>query len=166
MTAMFRGSSKYQYRHVPGDLLAAWSVATALSGMPSTLWAVWTGTDPWQALRAAGSMLVPADTALPLLVMSAVAVHCTVSLLWATLLVLLVPVRYIVPGSLIAAALIGVFNLRIIGRLFEGVHALPFWPQMADHLLWGGLMGTVLKIRERGRARSRAQRLNQPHKGP
>jgi hypothetical protein len=37
------------------------------------------------------------------------------------------------------------------GRLLDTIYALPFWPQMADHLLWGALLGAILHLRVQGR---------------
>lgn len=50
-------------------------------------------------------------------------------------------------AALSAATAIAVLDLRIIGRLLPEVYALPFWPQLADHLAWGITVGAVLKWR-------------------
>jgi hypothetical protein len=151
MFKILRGGSFGNRPHFWGDLLSAGSIATLFSGIPSTLYAVLSGTDPWQAMRAAGAMLIPADSAFPLLLMAAALVHCTISFLWAALLVLILPPEHVILSSLVSAALIGVFDLLIVGQLLDTIYALPFWPQMADHLLWGALLGAILHVRVQGR---------------
>jgi hypothetical protein len=38
-------------------------------------------------------------------------------------------------------------DLRLIApRFFPEVAALEFWPQMADHLVWGACFGLVLQF--------------------
>jgi hypothetical protein len=32
---------------------------------------------------------------------------------------------------------------------------LPFWPQFADHLMWGALLGATLQYRQGGRPGAR-----------
>jgi hypothetical protein len=46
-----------------GDLIYAWLAATALSGIPSTLYALSIGGDIFEATRAAGAMLLPPSSA-------------------------------------------------------------------------------------------------------
>jgi len=76
--------------------------------------------------------------------------HVSVSLFWAMLLWAVLPRRHSTVLAVAAAALIGVLDLRLIApRFFPEVAALQFWPQMADHLMWGLCFGLVL---ERGRA--------------
>jgi hypothetical protein len=72
------------------DLCFAWLMATLFSGIPSTVHALVVGTDPLEATRAAGAMLLPT------------------------------------------------------------VAALSLWPQFADHLAWGALLGATLQLRSRG----------------
>jgi len=40
----------------------------------------------------------------------------------------------------------------LVATVFSGlpsVAELPFWPQFADHLMWGGLLGGTLQARLR-----------------
>jgi hypothetical protein len=47
--------------------------------------------------------------------------------------------------AIAAAALIGIVDLRLIApRFFPEVAGLEFWPQMADHLMWGLCFGAGL----------------------
>jgi hypothetical protein len=133
-----------------GDVLWAWLVATLLSGLPSTLHALATGADAWEATRAAGAMLIASDSPLPRLVAAAAIVHGAVSLLWASIATLVLPRRGTVLAALALAAAIAVLDLRVIAPiLFPEVARLPFWPQFADHLMWGACVGVTLRCRWR-----------------
>ena len=115
------------------ELLYGWLLATLLSGIPSTLHALFTGGDPLEATRAAGAMVGRPDS-----IAAAAAVHGSVSLFWAVILWLSLPRTYTALWSLLASAAIAVLDLRIIAPLFfPEVAALAFWPQFADHLMWG-----------------------------
>jgi hypothetical protein len=128
------------------DLLYAWLLATLLSGIPSTLYALLTGADPTEATRAAGAMLLRSETSLPKLFAAAVMVHAAVSLFWAAALWLALPYRKTTLWALLASAAIAVLDLRIIApAYFPEVAALDFWPQFADHLMWGACVGLVLE---------------------
>jgi hypothetical protein len=126
--------------------LYAWLAATLLSGIPSTLHALVTGRDVLEATRAAAAML-------PLtghLLADAALVHIGVSLFWSLVLVLLLPRRHIAVWAAVAAIGIGFLDLRVIAPLFfPEVAALEFWPQMADHLMWGLCFGVVLQWRQK-----------------
>lgn len=131
------------------DLSWAWLAATVFSGIPSTLYALLSGGDVFEATRAAARMLTSADSSLSTVVAAAAVVHAGVSFFWATLLYLLLPRRHIVVGSLIAAAAIAVIDLRLIApEHFPEVAALAFWPQFADHLMWGACFGLTLRLRK------------------
>jgi hypothetical protein len=130
------------------DLFWAGIAATLVSGAPSTVYAWLSGGDVLEATRAAGAMLVPANSSPGELVLAAGVVHVTVSFLWAALLVLVLPRRHVVLWAVPAAGLIGLFDLRVVAPLyFPEVAALPLAPQMADHLMWGASLGWVLARR-------------------
>jgi hypothetical protein len=133
------------------DLFYAWLLATLLSGLPSTLYALLTGDDPTQATRAAGGMLLRAEEAsFGKLFLVAAVVHACVSLFWAWLLWLALPLRHTALWAVLAAAAIAMVDLRIIApAFFPEIAALAFWPQFADHLMWGACAGVVLQYRSR-----------------
>jgi hypothetical protein len=84
------------------------------------------------------------------LFVAAALVHAAVSFFWAAILFMLLPRRHVVLWAMAAAAAIGILDLRVIAPLFfPGVAALAFWPQMADHLMWGACFGLVLQRRLR-----------------
>lgn len=138
-------------RFAPRDVFHAWLAATVLSGIPSTLYALVTGGDPLEPTRAAGAMLLPAETNLALLIASATAVHLAVSTFWAMVLAVTLSRRHVVLASVGAATAIALLDLRLIApAFFPEVAALDFWPQFADHVMWGGCFGVVLARRSRG----------------
>ena len=113
-----------------------------LSGLPSTLSAFAPGHDVLEPTRAAATMFPWSGN----LLLDAGLVHASVSLFWAALLWFALPRRYVGVWALAASALIGVLDLRLIAPLFfPEVAALEFWPQMADHLMWGICFGAVLE---------------------
>ncbi len=133
------------------DLFAAWVVATLFSGAPSTLWALATGGDPFEATRAAAAMLAPRATS-PLAVLGAAAiVHSTVSAFWIVVFGAMLPRRRIALFAMCGAAAVAVLDLKLVAPLFfPAVAQLSFWPQFADHVMWGVCVGVTLQLRERG----------------
>jgi hypothetical protein len=133
-----------------GDLLLAGSAATLFSGLPSTLYALLRHEDISEPTRAAGAMLIPPGSSMLELFEAAAIVHVSVSFFWAALLVRFLPRRHVVLGAVAAAIAIGLFDLRVIAPLmFPEVAKLAFWPQMADHVMWGLTLGLTLAWRRR-----------------
>jgi hypothetical protein len=132
------------------ELFWAWLAATLLSGLPSTLYALAAGGDATEATRAAGAMLISAEASFAQLFGAAAVVHSAVSLFWASILTWLLPRRRTVLWALLAAILIALLDLRVIApAFFPEVAALAFWPQFADHLMWGLAAGMALQWRRR-----------------
>ena len=137
-------------RFRPRDVLYAYLAATLFSGIPSTLHALLTGGDPLEATRAAGAMLAPATASTTTLVLAAALVHPAISLFWTAVFALLLPRRHLVACAVLGAAAVAPLDLLLIAPLFfPSVAALPFWPQFADHLMWGALLGGTLQLRRR-----------------
>lgn len=136
-------------RFRPRDLLLAWLVATVFSGLPSTVYALATRADPLEATRAAGAMLVPPTSDTLTLVAAAAFVHPAVSLFWAAVFGYLLPRQHVLSWAVAGAAAVALLDLLVIAPLFfPSVAALPFWPQFADHLMWGALLGGMLQARK------------------
>lgn len=126
-------------------LLYAWLLATLFSGIPSTLYALLTGGDLMEATRAAGAMISRPDS-----IAAAALVHASVSLFWALLLWLVLPYRNTTLWAMLASAAIAILDLKAIAPLFfPEVAALDFWPQFADHLMWGACVGLAFQYRRR-----------------
>lgn len=123
--------------------------AATLSGAPSTLHALATGRDPLEAMRAAGSILLPSERRTLPLVVAAVPVHLALSLGWAFALDR-AGVRGVRAGAL-AGLGIAAFDLGVVSRRIPRVRALPLGPQALDHLAYGAVAGIVLGQRRRRR---------------
>jgi hypothetical protein len=149
-----RVKSRPSLRFSGRTLFYAWAVATAFSGVPSTVWALVTGSDPLEATWAAGAMLVPADSGPRVLFASAALVHSTVSLFWALVFGVWLPRRHVALWALCGAAVVALIDLGLIAPLFfPSVAALAFWPQFMDHLMWGACLGGVLQLHRSPRRR-------------
>ena len=134
------------------DLLYAWLLATLLSGIPSTVYALLSGGDPTEATRAAGAMLLRPEASFAKLFAAAAMVHAAVSLFWAVLLWLALPHRKTMLWALLGSVAIAVLDLRVIApAFFPEVAALDFWPQFADHLMWGACVGFAFEFGGRAR---------------
>ena len=129
------------------DAIVAGSWGAILGGTPSTLHALSTGRDPLEATTAAGSILLRDATRRPLLLAAAVPVHLALSLGWALVLER-ASVRGAVRGAAAGLA-IAALDLGVAGRRFPRVRTLPLWPQLADHVTYGAVVGHVLARRSR-----------------
>ena len=128
------------------DAFAAGAWAAVLSGLPSTVHALARGRDPLEPTRAAGSILLARETRTLPLVAAAVPVHVALSLGWALALERL-GVRGAGRGAAAGLA-IAVVDLGAAGRRFPRIRELPLAPQLADHVLYGTIVGTVLARRD------------------
>jgi hypothetical protein len=102
------------------------------------------------ATHAAGAMLIGPTSSEGALFAAAAVVHAAVSAFWTAALVPLLPRQHTTLWAVMAIAFVAVLDLRIIGLLFPEILALSFWPQFADHLAFGAVLGGVLEYR-RGR---------------
>jgi hypothetical protein len=100
--------------------------------------------------RAAGAMLLPDERSSARLIAAAAFVHPAVSTFWALVLWRWLPRRATLEWALLAAVLIALLDLKLIAPLFfPRVAALDFWPQLADHLMWGATFAIALNWRRR-----------------
>jgi hypothetical protein len=124
--------------------LRAGVVAGVLSGAPSTAHAVATGRSPFDAVRAAGTLLLPADRAPGALAAAGVLTHGAISLGWGVVLAAVLPRRHPVAWGALAGLVIAGLDLGVLARRWPRVRALPALPQVADHVAYGALVGAVL----------------------
>jgi hypothetical protein len=135
----------------PGDPVPSWAavarataVAAVVSGAPSTVWALVTGSDVLAAARAAGT-LVPGRRDRPGLLAGAVA-HGAVSATWGVALGSWARRRPLGPAGGAAAGLaIAALDLGVLGRRWPAVAALPAAPQWADHAAFGAAFAVALR---------------------
>jgi hypothetical protein len=123
-------------------ILRAALAAAALSGIPSTAYALASGRDPLEAARAAGSLVLPHETRPGRLLAAALPVHLALSLGW-TLVLDQAGARSARAGAA-AGVVIGALDLGVVGRRFPQIEALPLLPQLADHAAFGAIAGLLL----------------------
>ncbi len=129
------------------DGFAAGGVAAVVSGAPSTLHALVVGSSPLEATLAAGTLVLPRERRpLPLL-LAAVPAHTAISLGWGVVLAHALPPRRTVGAGAFAGLAIAALDLGAAGRRFARVRALPVGPQVADHLLYGAVVGAIVARR-------------------
>ncbi len=126
------------------DAVIAGSVAAVLSGLPSTLHALRTGGDPLEASLAAGTLLLPAEQRVGRLLPAASLVHAGMSLGWALVLAATLPARRTTLAGGLAGAAIAALDLGLVGRRLPLIRRLPVLPQLADHVAYGAVVGSVL----------------------
>ncbi len=126
------------------DGLVAGTVAAAVSGLPSSGWALATRGDPLEATRAAGSMIRPRESRTSRLLIAAIPVHVALSLGWGVVLSFVLPHRRTGAWGALTGVAIGAFDLVVIGRRYERIRALSTPPQIADHIAFGAAVGIVL----------------------
>jgi len=114
-------------------------VAAALSGAPSTAWALARGRDPLEAALAAGAMVVGEDASRGRRLAAAVPVHLAISLAWTVVIDRVLPARGRVLGGAVAGLAIAALDLGVIGRRIPAIAALPVGPQIVDHAAFGVL---------------------------
>ena len=129
------------------DGVVAGSLAGVLSGAPSTAHALASRADPLEATIAAGSLLLPTEKRRARLLLAALPVHVAISLAWGVALALLLPRRRTVALGALAGVAIAALDLGLVGRLFPRIRALPIGPQVADHVVFGTVVGAVLTRR-------------------
>ena len=127
-------------------------VASLLSGAPSTLISLSRHRSPTSVLADLRASTMAAATLLPVglpglnqqagLARGAVA-HLGVSAICGELLARTLPERHSPWWGASAGLAIGLVNLRLIGRLFPAISALPLLPQLADNVAFGVVFALV-----------------------
>lgn len=122
-----------------GQVLSAAALAGVVSGAPSTVHALATGRDPLAATRAAATLACGDrhDN-----VVGGIVVHAAISVGWAAVLARL-SVRSAATGA-IAGIAIAALDLGLVGRHRPAIRALPLLPQVADHVVFGAVVGAYL----------------------
>jgi hypothetical protein len=125
--------------------------AGLLSGVPSTLYAVLTRTSVLHAISAAGGILLGSAAPQSQTLFAGALVHGFLSLFWGVVLGVVLPRRATVLWGGVAAVAIAVLDLLIIGRMFASINALPFLPQLFDHIVFGIVAAIVISQRRKAR---------------
>ena len=124
--------------------LRAGAVAGALSGVPSTVHAVATGGSPFDALRAAGTLLLADDASSSAHAAAGVVAHGAISLGWGVVLAAVLPRRRTVVWGALAGLAVAGLDLGVLARRWPRIRALPLLPQVADHIAYGAIVGAEL----------------------
>lgn len=136
------------------DGLAAGALGGALSGIPSTVWTLVRGGDPLEAVRAAGTLVRSPAAGPASLVVAGAGAHTVISFAWAMLLAVVLPEHRTRTAGAAAGLAIAVLDLGAVGRRYPAIRALPAWPQIADHVAFGLLVGAVVGERRRRQRRN------------
>ncbi len=133
------------------DALCAGAVAALVSGAPSTAFALATGRDPLEATRAAAT-LVPGRQHRPGVV-AGIGVHLVISGTWTAVFALAARARPMTASAgAMGGAAIAALDLGVIARRrHPAIAALPSVPQVADHLVFGAVLGHMLRTEPGGR---------------
>jgi hypothetical protein len=124
--------------------LLAGAIAGVVSGAPSTIHALVTRRSPLDAVRAAGTLLLPDDAPPRRLAAAGVAAHGAISLGWGVVLATALPRRRAALWGALAGLVIAAVDLGVLARRRPGIRALPVLPQIADHVAFGAIAGAVL----------------------
>ena len=135
------------WRALWDDALSAGLAGAVLSGVPSTLHALWRRDDPLEGALAAGTLLLRHEDRPGRLLLSATVAHAGLSLGWAAVLAATLPREGTVRWSIAAGLAIAALDLGLIGRRFERIRALDPVPQVADHVAYATTVGAVVRHR-------------------
>jgi hypothetical protein len=124
--------------------LRAGAVAGVLSGLPSTVHAVATGRSPFDALQAAGTLLLADDAPSSAQAAAGVVAHSAISLGWGVVLAAVLPRRRAVVWGALAGLAVAGLDLGVLARRWPRIRALPLLPQVADHIAYGAIVGAEL----------------------
>jgi hypothetical protein len=117
--------------------------AAAVSGIPSTVYAVATGRDPLEATKAAGAFVVGEDAPAGLRLAAAVPVHLAVSFFWSAVLARALPARNRVAWGAAAGVAIAALDFAVAGQRSPALRRLPLGAQLADHALFGAVVARL-----------------------
>ena len=124
--------------------LHAGAVAAVVSGAASTIHALATRRSPLEAVRVAGTILLPDDASPRRLMVAGVAAHGAISLGWGVALAAALPRRRAAPWGALAGLVIAAIDLGVLARRWPRIRALPLLPQIADHVAYGATVGAML----------------------
>jgi hypothetical protein len=124
--------------------LRAGAIAGAVSGAPSTVHALATRRPVLDAVRAAGTLVLPDDSPPVALTLAGVAAHTGISLGWGVVMMGVLPRRRAVLWGAFAGLMIAALDLGVLGRRWRRIRGLPVLPQVVDHVAYGAVVGAVV----------------------
>ncbi|MBC8872536.1 MAG: hypothetical protein H8E44_24140 [Planctomycetes bacterium] len=148
---------RVHFRQWMTDTVLAAIIAGLLGVLPSTVWAFFSGARVEEALLVPGELFVGRNAWIGTKIFVTIVVHGGMSLFWAGVLCALLPRRRPVINALGAGFSIAVLDLLVIAQAFQAVHSVvllhraldSFWPWLADHLVFGAVVGAVVAFRRR-----------------
>ena len=106
--------------------------------------ALGTGRSPFDAVQAAGTLLLDDDAPPRARAAAGVVAHGAISLGWGVVLAAVLPRRRPAVWGALAGLAIAGLDLGVLGRRWPRIRALPHVPQVADHVAFGALVGAAL----------------------
>lgn len=97
--------------------------------------------------------MVGTDAPFGHLLAAATVAHGTMSIFWAGVLCACLPARLTVFWGAVAGGLIALLDILVIGRFIPPIRVLVFLTQLADHLMFGAVVGACIRFRRRGKDR-------------
>ena len=133
------------------EVLLAAGIAGTLGGVPSTLHALATRRNPFDAIRAAATLVPGSERRSPARQLATgLAVHGILTLGWTAVLAGVLPRRHRGAWGAVAGLAIAALDLGLVGRRYPAIDGLPVAGQIADHVSFGAVVGLVLsRVAER-----------------
>jgi len=125
------------------DFIYAALIAGIFSGIPSISYYISTGLDWTHSTKAIGLIFFDTSQSWTLIFGSATLFHFVVSCFWSFILRIFLPKKNQIILAGFAGILIALFDLKIIAPFIPSLANLDFYPQLADHILWGMIVGFV-----------------------
>lgn len=127
-------------------ILRGAALASVASGVPSSVYALMRGRDPWAqgvaATRAIGTLVWPGT---PSLLRGALA-HGAISLAVGELLGVTLPRRRSIAWGTLVGLGVGWVNLSVIApRRYPAIASLPLGPQLADNAAFGAILAATAR---------------------
>jgi hypothetical protein len=130
-------------KHFVKDFIYAGMLAGIFSGIPSICYFLFLGIDWTHSTKALGLIFFDASQPGFFIYASAGIIHFTVSCFWSFILRMFLPRKNTIIWAGFAGILIAFFDLIIIARFIPTLANLDFYPQLADHILWGIIVGFI-----------------------
>jgi hypothetical protein len=103
-----------------------------------------TSRSPFEAIRAAGTLVIPDDAPPSAQAAAGVVAHGAISLGWGVVLAAVLPRRRTVVWGALAGLAVAGLDLGVLARRWPRIRALPLLPQVADHIAYGAIVGAEL----------------------
>jgi hypothetical protein len=134
------------------DGVAAGLLAWPLSELPSLADHVCAGRPWWSTDAAAATLVAPASLPVGQRRVLGTALRVLVAANWGAVLSRWLDRRHPVAHGAVAGAVLAGFEYGLVGRRRPAIEALPALPQVADQVVFGTVVGALLRRSRAGRA--------------